>query len=421
MGQGITGGVCCGMDSLILSVFVLTYAGMALGRVPGLKLDRTGIALLAVVVLLAFERVSVEAMGGAIDVPTLLLLFALMIVSSQFQAAGIYGWVAGKVAASGGSSDRLLLVTIAVAGGLSAVLANDIVVFAMTPIVAEGIRRRGVDPRPYLLALAGAANAGSAMTIIGNPQNILIGQVGGLDFWRFLLVCGVPGLVSLVIVYYAIRRLWRAELAQMPQPPGADDLPDPDRWQSLKGVVAVIGLMALFASPLPREVGALVIGAFLLLSRRLGSRDMIGAVDWHLLLLFACLFVVTDSLASTGLAGQGVEMLAEWGLMPDKLSVMTPLMLAASNTIGNVPATMLILSIWPIADVGPLYGLAVLSTLAGNLLLVGSLANIIVVERAASVGIKLSFLDFARAGIPMTLASLAVAMAWLWAGGWMGW
>ncbi|HSV29395.1 MAG TPA: SLC13 family permease, partial [Candidatus Omnitrophota bacterium] len=200
-----------------------------------------------------------------------------------------------------------------------------------------------------------------------------------------------------------------------------ESFPRPDPWQSAKAVAAVVGLLALFATPLPREVGALVIGAALLLSRKLGSRDMIGAVDWHLLLLFACLFVVTDSFASTGLAGQGVELMAEWGLMPDKLSVMAPLMLAASNTIGNVPATMLILSIWPIADAGPLYGLALLSTLAGNLLLVGSLANIIVAERAASVGVRLSFLDFAKAGIPMTLGSLALAVAWLGLGGWMGW
>ncbi|HSV27998.1 MAG TPA: SLC13 family permease, partial [Candidatus Omnitrophota bacterium] len=196
------------MDTLILTVFLLTYVGMALGRVPGLRVDRTGIALLAVVVLLAAERVDVQAVGQAVDVPTLLLLFALMLVSSQFQAAGIYTWVASRVAAATGNADRLLMVTIAVAGGLSAVLANDIVVFAMTPIVAEGISRRGVDPRPYLLALAGAANAGSAMTIIGNPQNILIGQVGGLDFWKFLLACGVPGLAGLVVVYFTVRWVW---------------------------------------------------------------------------------------------------------------------------------------------------------------------------------------------------------------------
>ena len=179
------------MDWLVVAVFVATYVGMAVGRVPPFKLDRSGIALVALVVLLASGRVAERQAGAAIDMPTLLLLFALMIVSAQFQAAGLYRVAAARVAAAKGSADRLLLLTVVVAGLLSAVLANDIVVFAMTPVVAEGVRARGLDPRPFLLGLAGAANAGSAMTIIGNPQNILIGQVGGLDFWRFLLAVAI--------------------------------------------------------------------------------------------------------------------------------------------------------------------------------------------------------------------------------------
>lgn len=409
------------MDPLILSVFALTYLGMAIGRVPGFRLDRTGIALLGLVALLAGGAVDLEHAGAAINMPTLLLLFALMIVSSQFQEAGFYAAVAARVAAAKGSSHRLLAVTVVVAGGLSAILANDIVVFAMTPIVAEGVRRRGLDPRPFLLGLAGGANAGSAMTIIGNPQNILIGQVGGLDFWGFLLACGVPGLLSLGVVYGVVDRMWHRQLQTAPTAIVPQPLPRPDPWQTGKGIAAIVFLLALFATDLPREIGALIIAAFLLMSRRLASRDMIGAVDWHLLVLFACLFVITDTFAATGFAGQGAEWLAESGWMPHRLSVMAPLMAAASNTIGNVPATMLILSVWPIAEPGPLYGLALLSTLAGNLLLVGSLANIIVVERAGRAGITLSFLDFARAGIPMTLATLALAMGWLWAGQWMGW
>jgi len=402
-------------------VFAATYLGMALGRVPGLKIDRSGIALLGLVALLATGQVTEIEAGAAIDVPTLLLLFALMIVSAQFHAAGFYDAVAARIAAAPGTHRHLLLLTVLTAGALSAVLANDIVVFAMTPIVAAGMRARGLDPRPCLLGLAGAANAGSAMTIIGNPQNILIGQVGGLDFWRFLAACGVPGLLSLGIVLVAVRLTWREQLDAPPAPPPPAPPPRADRWQTTKGLVAVVGLLALFATPLPREIGALVIAALLLLSRRMGSRAMIGAVDWHLLLLFACLFVVTQAFSATGLATAGMRWLADIGLLPDRLAVMAPLMLVASNTIGNVPATMLILSIWPVPPVGAMYGLAVLSTLAGNFLMVGSMANIIVVERAALAGTRLGFGDFARAGMPMTLASMALAMVWLWLGGWMAW
>jgi len=409
------------MEPFVITVFVLTYLGMAFGSVPGLKLDRTGIALMAVVVLLLSGRVSVRAMGSSIDVPTLLLLFALMIVSAQFQLAGVYDAVAARVARAPGSPRRLLALVIVAAGGLSAVLANDVVCFAMTPVVALGIRARGLDPRPFLLGLVGAANAGSAATLIGNPQNILIGQVGGLDFWNFLAACAVPAILSLGVVYLAIVWIWRAELEHgAALPPAADPVPL-NRWQAAKGVGALIGLALLFAAPLPREVGAMVIAGLLLASRRMSSREMIGSVDWHLLLLFACLFVVTGAFADTDLARLWVEGLAERGWFPDTLDTMVPLSLLASNSIGNVPAVMLILAVWHTPDPGALTGLALLSTLAGNFLLVGSMANIIVAERAASVGTRLGFLDFARAGVPMTLVSMAVAVAWLWGWGWMGW
>ena len=409
------------MDDLIIAIFLLTYVGMAVGRVPGLTLDRSGIALVAAVALLASGTVGVGAAGAAIDMPTILLLFALMLVSAQFQEAGLYRWVATRVASSQGGAVRLLFLTVLAAGLLSAVLANDIVVFAMAPMLVDGIRGRGMDPRPYLLGLAGGANAGSAMTIIGNPQNILVGQVGSLDFWSFLHVCGAPALLSMLAVFVCVRLVWRRQLAGPALAAAALPLPALDRWQTFKGVAAVLALMALFATDMPREVGALAVGGCLLLSRRLASRDMIGAVDWHLLLLFACLFVVTDSFAATAWAGGGVEWLAGQHWLPDRVSVMAPLLAVASNTVGNVPAVMLILSLWPISAEGPLYGLALLSTLAGNLLLVGSMANIIVAERAAACGVRLTFADFARAGIPMTALSLAVASLWLVLGQWMGW
>ncbi|MDP1908641.1 MAG: SLC13 family permease, partial [Hyphomicrobium sp.] len=180
------------MNALIVAVFAATYVGMALGRVPGLKVDRTGIALMALAILLATGAVDLETAGAAIDVPTILLLFALMILSAQFAQAGFYDYCATLIVQAAAGPSTLLALTVIVGGGLSAVLANDIVVFAMTPLLCAGIAARGMDPRPFLMALAGAANAGSAATVIGNPQNILIGQAGGLDFWKFAAVCAPP-------------------------------------------------------------------------------------------------------------------------------------------------------------------------------------------------------------------------------------
>ncbi|TAN53738.1 MAG: anion transporter, partial [Rhodospirillales bacterium] len=399
--------------------FLFTYLGMGLGRVPGLKIDRTGIALLAAVILLAAGAVGVETLGRRIDLPTLLLLFALMIISAQFQGAGFYRYAASRIATTQGNPVLLLALTVMVAGGLSALLANDIVVFAMAPILALGTRQRGLDPRPFLIGLAGAANAGSAITVIGNPQNILIGQMGGLDFWRFIAVCAVPGLLALLTVFLVTWAGWRTELRHSPAPP-PPVIEAVQRWQTVKGIAAILILILCFATPFPRELAALAIAALLLASRRMASRDMIGAVDWHLLLLIACLFLVTSAFAGLGLAAEGMNGLKAQGFVLERLSFLAPLLLALSNSIGNVPAVILLLSLFGTPDTGTLHGLALISTLSGNLLLTGSLANIIVAERAASVGVRLGFIDHAKSGVPMTLISLILAVGWLWAIGEMG-
>jgi Na+/H+ antiporter NhaD/arsenite permease-like protein len=401
------------MTTLSVTVFVLTYLGMALGRIPGLAVDRTGVALLGLIILLASGDLALEEAGSAVDLPTIALLFALMILSAQFDHSGFYGWIAHRIVKAARSPKRLLAALIAATGVLAAIFTNDVVVFALTPLVAAGIAAQKLDPRPYLIGLAGAANAGSAATLIGNPQNILIGQSGGLDFWTYVAFALPPTVASLAITFVAVIATWR--LAPSAAATAKETPPHIDRYQLAKGLVAIALLIALFLTPLPRELSALAVAGLLLMSRRLSSRTMIGAVDWQLLLLFVCLFGVTAAFAKTGLSQEGLAWLAAQGLLPDRLSVLMPLTLAASNTIGNVPAVILLIKLVPDLSDGVLAALALLSTFAGNLLLTGSLCNIIVAERAAVSGVRLSFLDFARSGIPMTLASMAAAVTWLWA------
>lgn len=397
--------------SLPVLVFAMVYIGMALGRLPGLALDRTGVALLGLIALLASGALTLEQAGAAVDLPTIALLFALMIVSAQFQGSGFHAACADAVTRAAASPARLLAVLIALTGALSALLTNDVVVFAMTPLLCAGLAARGLDPRPYLVALAGAANAGSAATLIGNPQNILIGQMGGAGFWNYALHAAPVAALSLVCVYAAVRWTWAGALAKPAKPPKDMPRPELDRFQIAKGGACLAILIALFATDLPREIGALAVAGLLLLSRRMASRDMIASVDWHLLLLFACLFGVTAAFAATGIAQEALSRMAAAGFSPATLSVMAPATLALSNSIGNVPAVILILTLLPDLGQGALIALGILSTLAGNLLLTGSLANIIVAERAAACGVKLSFLDYARSGIPMTLASMTLACA----------
>lgn len=406
--------------ALILGVFALTYLGMALGRVPGLAVDRTGIALLAAVLLLASGALPTERLAGAIDIATLAILFGLMVLSAQFVLAGFYDRVAARIAAAAGSQTRLLALTVLIAGVLSALLANDIVAFAMTPVLVAGLQRRGLNPLPYLIALAGACNAGSAATIVGNPQNILIAQAGGLEFVAFLTVCGPPAAFGLLTVFAVVRLVWWRTLSQ---PAAAAALVPVDwhRGHALKGLAAALLLVGLFVAGAPHALAALAVAGLLLVTRHFHTRRFLGQVDWPLLLLFAGLFLVNDAFAATGLAAQALDWLAGHGVLPDRLAVLAPLTLLASNTVGNVPAVILLLALWPAPSEAALFGLAVLSTLAGNLLLIGSVANIIVAERAAAAGARLSFGAHALCGVPITAISGAGAMAWLWAGGWLGW
>jgi Na+/H+ antiporter NhaD/arsenite permease-like protein len=349
--------------------------------------------------------------------PTLPLLFAMMIISAQFAESGFIDLCARTIISTRGGTAVLLALTVAIGGGLSAVLANDILIITIAPLLIAGAQSRGFDPRPFAIALAAATNAGSAATMIGNPQNIFLGAVGRLDFWRFLIVCGVPALFALLAVFAVVWVQWRGRI-RGPEPPAEAAAPvvtvhTIDRNQMIKGAVAILVLLLLFATALPREIGALIIAALLLANRKITSRTMIATVDWPLLLLVSCLFAITGALNQAGIAAKLLGALDAHGLLPDNLLLLTPFAVIASNAFGSVPPAMLLLQVWPTPPANVLYGLAVLSTLAGNLLLTGSLTNLLIAERADRMGAPLSFRDHARAGIPITVISLAFAVAWL--------
>jgi Na+/H+ antiporter NhaD/arsenite permease-like protein len=406
------------MTALIATLFGLTYLGMALGRVPGLRIDRTGIAMIVAVMLVAMGAMPTDGIDDAIHFPTLLLLGALMILSARVGASGFYNAAAAWIARQASQPIRLLALTIAVGGLLSAFLVNDIVVFAMTPLLCRGLTARKLDPRPFLFGLAAASNAGSATTLIGNPQNILIGQVGGIDFWAYFADAAVPSIAALAITFGCVAFVWRKSLAA-----AANDAPSVevtfDRHQAAICGIALIGLLVLFVTPLPREMSALLVAACLMVSRVHPTRQLLDEIDVPLLILIAALFIVNDAFARTGIPMEAVGVLADHGLLPDRISFLAPLSLFLSNTIGNVPAVVMILEVWQEIPQGTLIGLAILSTLAGNLFLVGSLANLIVAERASAQGVRLTFRDHAKAGVPITLLSMLLAGLWLWIVGFM--
>jgi Na+/H+ antiporter NhaD/arsenite permease-like protein len=403
--------------AIVLLILILTYIGMAAGRIAWLQVDRTGIALLAVIALLASGQMTLDDFGSAVDLPTLAFLFAMMIISAQFAESGFIDLCARTITESRRGIAMLLGLTVAIGGGLAAALANDILIISFLPLLIAGARSRGLDPRPLVIALAAATNAGSAATLIGNPQNILIGSLGRLEFWTFLTIGAVPALFTLFVVFLIVWLQWQNRVTLTTQDGTMVTSPITihplDRNQTIKGAVALLALLVLFATPLPRETGALIIAALLLASRKITSRRMIAAVDWPLLLLVACLFGITGALNHVGIAAQILDFLTEYGLLPGNLLLLTPYSLLASNTIGGVPGAMLFLELWPTAPPGVFYSLALLSGLAGNLLLTGSLTNVLIAERADQMGAKLSFAEHARAGIPIALLSLGFAVFWL--------
>jgi Na+/H+ antiporter NhaD/arsenite permease-like protein len=259
------------MTTAIVVVFFLVYLGMILGGLPFLQLDRTGVALLGAIALVGIGAVTPEDAVRAVHLPTVILLFSFMVVSAQLRLGGFYAWVTRRVAEWPVDPPRLLAMLVAVAALLSAVFSNDIVCLSMAPVLAEACRRRGLDPVPFLLALACASNVGSAATLIGNPQNMLIGAALSLHFGRYALEAAVPVLLGLVVTWAVIARLSRGRWMRPADPQRAEPVdvaPSFDRWQTTKGlgVAAVLVVLFLF-TPWPRE-GAALIGAGLLITSR---------------------------------------------------------------------------------------------------------------------------------------------------------
>lgn len=399
-----------------VAIFLITYAGVALGRIPGLMLDRTGIALLGAIAMVVSGAVPLSEAVSAIDPPTILLLYALMVVSAQLRLGGFYTWVARNSARLTRRPEVLLAAVMALSAVLSALLANDIICLAFTPVLCATLLTAGRNPLPYLLGLAVASNIGSAATIIGNPQNMLIGQVGRLDFAAFLLWCGPPSLLALTVAYGLIRWFYRQTLRrQLPaQPAGhAAHWPAFNRWQSSKGLVATGILVLLFFTPIPRELSAITVAGVLLLSRRMHSRHILELVDWHLITLFCALFIVIHAISAQGLPARIVETLTTHGIDPANLFILTGASTVMSNLVSNVPAVMLLVRFLDPLQPAQWYTLAVSSTFAGNLLVIGSIANLIVIEQARPFGVIIGFREHAGIGVPVTLSSLLILVGWL--------
>ena len=400
-----------------LIIFIVTYIGIAVGGFWGLRLDRAGIVLLGGIAMLAFGCITLPQAVQSINFEAILLLFALMVISCQLQHAGFYHRMAGFIAKFMSKPALFLFILMISSGLLSAFLNNDVVCFAFTPIVAIALLRKKLNPIPFLIALAISSNIGCALTLIGNAQDVLIGEMAHLSFGRYILFAVLPVSLSMIAAYFVIlfmsRKSFNLQTDKNFVPPQEDTTPL-DTWRTIKGIAAILIIIILFFTPLPRYLVALVIAGLLLCSHKLESKDVLKLVDWQLLILFIGLFVVVGAFHDMGLGKAALQWLSHHGLElknPFALALTTG---ALSNLINNSAAVMLLVHLVDLNNPINGYILALANTLAGNLFLIGSVANIIVVKEAKDLGIKISFWQFAKYGIPVALVSYLTLLTWLY-------
>ena len=399
----------------ILLIFVITYAGLAMGRIPGLKLNRVGIALLGAISMMIFGEVTTSQAIAYVNGPTVCLLFGFFVISAQLRLSGFYDLVAGAISARLGHPARFLLILMVGTGGLSAFLNHDIVCYVFTPIVAAALLRKQLNPAPFLIALAISSNIGSAGTLIGNAQDMLIGQTAHLNFGRYLLWSCVPVAFAMACAYGIIWAMSRNHLQLAELPPAETTRPAYalNRPHTIKGLVILAVVIGLFFTSLPAEVIALAAAGIHLASPKFRTEDLLGLVDWPILVLFIGLFVVTGAFVSTGLGDQAVQWLAHAGFDLNHPFNLTLTTATLTSLINNSPTVMLLLKVVTPLTPTAAYILALTNSFAGSLLVIGSVANLITVQQARDLGIKISFWDFTRLGLPVTLAALAGLLAWV--------
>jgi Na+/H+ antiporter NhaD/arsenite permease-like protein len=403
-------------------IFIASYVVFAFGKFPGMKIDRPGMAIIGAVLMVAFRVVTAEDALQSVDFATIVLLFSMMLVVANLRLVGLFDTLAEFVVSRMGPS-HLLGAVIVSTGVLSAFFVNDIICLVMVPIVLKITKRMGVSPMAYLLAVATASNIGSVATITGNPQNILIGSYSGIPYVKFLAHLGpvaIGGLlIDWAILHWMFRKkgpwslvVGRSEIKGRVE--GQVGKQPPAKQRLIKPAIVVVLVIAGFLIGFPPALVAAVGAAIILVTRSMDPRRVYDEVDWGLLVFFVGLFVIVGGAQKVGIVDDLLHVAHNWNLHNPAIFVIVTTVL--SNIVSNVPAVMLLKSLvpqFPNAQHAWLL-LAMASTLAGNLTITGSVANIIVVEGARKE-IKIGFKDYLRVGVPVTIATLAFGTLWLWA------
>lgn len=395
---------------LPLAVFGITWLLITGWRVPGLPLGRVGGALGGAVAMIAIGAITPAEAYAAIDHDTLALLLGMMLITASLDRAGVLDGLATRILARRGSGFGLLVLTSLVAAVASALLVNDTVCVFLTPVVVAACRRGRLPYAPFLIALATSANLGSAATLVGNPQNMIIGSQSGISFARYAAICGPAAALAFLGNVGLLALFYRRQLPAIVEAP-------PEAQERVRHAPILIGVLVgvAFAFVAGLHMGTVALAGAVIIAILEGEepRAAIARVDGSLLLFFASLFVVVNAVDRTGAVAMAWRAIAPFAHL-DGLSGVSGFagaVVIGSNIVSNVP---LVLLIGPhLKELGeptvawPLLGF--ISTIAGNLTLVGSVANLIVAERARDSHI-LGFWEYLRFGAASTALSLVLGV-----------
>jgi Na+/H+ antiporter NhaD/arsenite permease-like protein len=417
-------------------IFAGTYAVIAFARIPWLNLDRPGAAVCGAVLMVACGVLSFDEAWHAIDARTIVLLMGMMILNVVLEESGFFEWAATAVLSRTRSPAQLLIGLTILSAFLSALFLNDTVCLMLTLPVLAIVRRGGLPNLPYLIALAMSANIGSVMTVVGNPQNMLIANYSGWTYAGFLLwmmpvgIAGLAALGMILLWFFGPCLRAAADPMQCKLPPGEAQY-DLDRRLLIKSLGVLSGVLVAFVAIGDLPLAAIGGGMILLVISRRSPAQILGRVNWVLLAFFAGLFIVVRGLEQTGLVrdvAQNVRPMYGPSLAT-QIPAFSAVTVVASNVVSNVPLVVLAREIVPTLIEPRLMWLvlAMASTLAGNLTIPGSVATLIVLETARQhePGVKASvgFFEFLRVGIPVTLVTTTLGVLILAAEHWLfgGW
>jgi len=400
-------------EILILGIIIISIIGIALGSYPSFRMNRSTIALVGSTLLIITGALTLDEALKSIDINTIILLFSMMVLNINLQLSGFFKIVTSKIIVLARTPRQLLALIIFSSGMLSALFLNDTIVIMFTPLILSVVLSLKRNPIPYLVALATSANVGSVATIVGNPQNMIIGMFSKISFTDFAIRLTPIALIGFIIIWIVIVMIYKSEFQKVKLSAAVDDNYRIFRPLLIKSSIVLIIMLIAFNLGFPIALSALGGAALLLVTRRIKPERVFVELDWSLLVFFSGLFIITHTLNEHFISKYfQISQSSLTGNTILNLSVVSALL---SNLVSNVPAVLLISpALIKLTNIENLWlALAMSSTFAGNLTLLGSVANLIVAESAKRKGIKLEFMEYLKSGIPITILTLILGIFWL--------